>query len=312
MNNNTPCPVIAITLGSNGFHLLCFAPENGQYKEVAHLHENVKGESFLDDGGGLTPDGVERVLGALKQFTGYLLTKPDSTIAAIATGTFRKATNASEIIEKGSEILGCPIKVLSGQEESLLCYQGIASSYGLSSDHRLVLDIGGGSTELMIAKNNSLIAYCSLDLGCVSLNQKYFAGSRVSEENLDAAISYAEEIIKPNLEAFNRHGWVEAMGCGGTVSGLFAVLQANRMVARALTPASLERFKAAILETGSAEVIGKTSSTVDRIELLPAGVSILWAVFNLFEVEKIMPTFTSVGQGLLIQMIQQQTLGAEA
>jgi len=305
---NSTLPVTVISLGSNGFHLLSAIRKGNSLEQTAHLHENVQVESHMDENGAISDIGVQRILDAIGRFSSHLQDNPQGIVGAIATASFRRANNSDSIIEQVSERLGYPVKVLSGQEEGLLCYLGIASSKGLSDHNRLVIDIGGGSTELMIAYQNRLVEFCSVDLGCVSLTKRVFKNGNISSQNLDEATSIAARILQPVVNSFLNHGWVEVMGCGGTISSIFAILQTRRLGGRFITTAGLEKFSEAVLEAGSAESLGKSIVDSSRIELLPAGLAILRAIYQQLGVEKTMPVFSSVGQGLLVDLARRRYL----
>jgi exopolyphosphatase/guanosine-5'-triphosphate,3'-diphosphate pyrophosphatase len=299
-------PVVAVTLGSNGFHLLEVANVNGKLQSTQHLYENVQAESFLDESLTLTDEGVASILQAVKGFGEYLDNNSDTDVAAIATGTFRRAKNADTVIHAISEILGCPVKVLSGQDESLMCYTGIASASGFADYNRLVMDIGGGSTELMIAKKNTLIEFCSLDIGCVSLTKQAFASSTIQAENFESAVGYVKEVVSEHKPRFEALGWEEVMGCGGTTSSLFSVMQAKRMAGRFITNTSLDRFQNSVVESGSALPLCEEIVQAKRSLQLTAGMAIMKGIFEALGIEKLAPVFSSVGQGVVLQLIQQQ------
>ena len=299
-------PVTAVSLGSNGFHLVSAVRDGDSLQFRGHLHENVQVESYLDENMLISPIGQERILKALGRFARHLKENPSALVAAIATGSFRKAKNTESFIKDASHQLGYPIQVLSGQDESLLCYMGIASSVGLSDQNRLVIDIGGGSTELMIANKNELIQYCSIDIGCVSLTRDVLRNEKINRQDLERAVQIVSETINPSIKSFLELGWHEVMGCGGTVSSLFAILQARRMGGRFITTAGLDRFTSVILETGSAIETAGTIVTQERAKLLPAGASILMGIYKQLGIEKIQPVFSSVGQGVLVELAKQQ------
>ena len=299
-------PIIAVTLGSNGFHLFEMAEDQGKLETKNHLYENVQAESYLDDEAMFSDEGISAILSALRKFGNHVMLNPGCATAAIATGSFRRAKNAVTVIEAASQELGLPIKVLSGRDESLFCYLGIASSVGFADHNRLVLDVGGGSTELMIARKNVLEQFVSLDVGCVSLTRKAFGSGEIKESHFEDAVEIASDYFRPVARQLMNSGWDEAMGCGGTVSSLYAVLQRQRMAGRFITDAGLTRFENAVVEKGSALPLCEAVVQTDRSRVLPAGVCILSALFNVLGIEKLAPVFSSVGQGLVVQIIQEQ------
>ena len=297
--------VIAITLGSNGFHLFDVQRDGNKLETNTHLYSAVQAETYINGDNELSESGIQHILTNLLPFAEYLEKHREKRVGVIATGTFRRAVNCKQVVTKGSEVLGVPINVISGRDESLLCYMGIASALGVAAHNRFVIDIGGGSTELMIARQNTLIEYVSLDLGCVSLTKQLFDHGGISVDSLQGASEAVQSILKPHRELFLEQGWQESLGCGGTVSSIYSVLQQKRMAARFITPASLDRFEQAVLESGSCKSVVGSMLPEQRIELLPAGYSILKGIITTFEIEKLLPAFSSVAQGFIVQLINQ-------
>jgi exopolyphosphatase/guanosine-5'-triphosphate,3'-diphosphate pyrophosphatase len=188
-------------------------------------------------------------------------------------------------------------------DESRLCYTGIASAEGFVDHNRLVIDVGGASTELMIARQNELISFFSLDIGCVSLTNLGFMKEQIEESHFSDAIALVNKVIDPVAKPLKELGWSEVMGCGGTVSSLFTFLHRRRMTATALSASSLERFKTAVLEQqGSSLPLTQLEVGADRARLLPAGATLLMGIFQKLGIEKLKPVFSSVSQGLLVEL----------
>ncbi len=299
-------PVVAVTLGSNGFHLIELSEVDGKMKTTQHLYENVQAESFLNQDMCLDEKGAEAIIAAAGRFGKYLQDNTGSQVAAIATGTFRRAQNARRVLEQAGERLGVTIQVLRGRDESLLCYIGIASSAGLADHNRMVIDVGGGSTEIMIAQKNRLLDFASIDIGCVSLTREHFDGGEMGQSRFEQALNFTRQSFSPLAQRFSDLGWEEVMGCGGTVSSLFSVLQARRMGGRFITAAGLERFRHSVSDAGSPFSLCEGVVTRERASLLPAGSVILDAIYQEFGIEKLTPVFSSVAQGLLVELMKRQ------
>ena len=318
MNNR----VIGITLGSNGFHLHDVElqqqikgqekpqekpQEKNQEQELTtheHLYQAVQAQSYVNESGEISAKGIGHILIALENFAEYLKKHPDLKAGGIATGTFRQAKNSEDMMRLIDETLGFPVKLLSGQDESMLCYLGIASSEGFVNHNRLVIDIGGGSTELILAKQNQMIHFTSLDTGCVSLSERASITDTASQKEFDQAVIIAKQDIASETDKFKQLGWQEVMACGGTVSSLFALFQRNRYCGRFFTPASLQRFQAGLVESDSVTHLGGADLPIQRARVLPGGAALLLAIIETLEIEKVQPVFSSVGQGLIIQLLR--------
>ena len=302
-------PVIAVTLGSNGFHLFDVRLDGNKMETTHHLYDNVQAETHIGQDDRISDEGIEKISRSLGKFKAYISSNPGRLVGAIATGTFRRAANSDELLVAAEAALGQKINVLSGQGESLFCYIGIASSHGVVPHNRLVIDVGGGSTELMIATESRLVEYVSFDVGCVSMTRKYFPENKVDVSHFNEAAAMVAEIVQPSADAFRQRGWDEVLGCGGTVSSLFSVLQRNRMGGRSVTLAGLERFRDAVSQAGNPDDVCLVAVPADRSRLLPAGASILEGVYRALDIERLTPAFTSVGQGLIMQLFRQQSNG---
>ena len=210
-------PVIAITLGSNGFHLFDVRLEGQNLKTTQHLYDNVQAESYVGKDERISAQGMQNISESLANFANYIQANPGRVCGAVATGTFRRVRNGDEVLALARDTLGMDINVLSGQDEGLLCYMGIASALGFVPHNRLVIDVGGGSTEIMVATQNRLVRFASLDIGCVSLTREYFSTGTLEERNFSAATQQVCEIVDSVSTGFLSQGWEEVLGCGGSV-----------------------------------------------------------------------------------------------
>ena len=295
--------VVAITLGSNGFHLMEVTAAGSKIEPGEHLYDAVQAESFVDGDDRISEQGRERILGAVVPFRSFLDRNPGLAVSAIATGTFRRTGNGSEVAAEVGESLGVPVQVLDGRDESLLSYIGMAGQIGLSGENRLVLDVGGGSTELIIAHENRLLEYISADLGCVSLTTRFF-GDGFSEQAFEQTREHCAGILEAEAEKLRALGWSEALACGGSISALFSVMQQRRLCARFITPASLDRFRERVLADGDPYALCDGIAPRSRSQTLPAAVALIQAINQVLGIEKIAPVFSSVAQGLIIRMLQ--------
>jgi exopolyphosphatase / guanosine-5'-triphosphate,3'-diphosphate pyrophosphatase len=298
-------PIISISLGSNGFHLVGTIIDGQKLKRVSSLGRTVQIESFMDASGCISEEGIQRMLQVLEEYSSYLRSHPTSIVGAIATGTFRRARNRDEVIERANAGLGHSIQVLSGIDEGLLCYQGIAAVMGLSDENRLVIDIGGGSTEIMIAQSNRLSVFESLDIGCVSVTQQVFNSVNITQDNIDAATLQVDHYLCAVFDKFLQHNWHDVVFCGGSATALYSVLSTNRLCGRFLTKASTDRFFHHVLESGSADKICGSIVPADRTRLLPAGALMMQRLFDGLNIEKATAVASSATQGLTVSLAQK-------
>ena len=186
----------AIDLGSNSFHMLVVREVAGSIQTLARIKRKVRLAAGLDKQNLLSQEAMQRGWQCLKLFSERLQDIPRDQIRVVATATLRLASNADEFLGKAQAILGCPIQVITGEEEARLIYHGVAHTTG-GPDKRLVVDIGGGSTELVTGIGAQATTLYSLSMGCVTWLEQYFADRNLAKENFDQAEQAATDMILP-------------------------------------------------------------------------------------------------------------------
>jgi len=173
----------AIDLGSNSFHMLVVREVAGSIQTLAKIKRKVRLAAGLDKDNLLSQEAMQRGWQCLKLFSERLQDIPRDQIRVVATATLRLASNADEFLQKAQEILGCPVQVIAGEEEARLIYHGVAHTTG-GPDQRLVVDIGGGSTELVTGTGAQATALISLSMGCVTWLERYFGDHHAAAARL--------------------------------------------------------------------------------------------------------------------------------
>lgn len=218
----------AIDLGSNSFHMLVVREVAGSIQTVARIKRKVRLAAGLNDDNSLSEEAMERGWQCLRLFAERLQDIPHAQTRAVATATLRIATNADVFIAKAEEILGCPVQVISGEEEARLIYQGVAHTTG-GDDRRLVVDIGGASTELVTGTGAQTTSLNSLSMGCVTWLERYFSDRNLDQAHFDAAEQAARDVLRPAADELRRHGWKVCVGASGTVQALQEIMMAQGM-----------------------------------------------------------------------------------
>ena len=206
----------AIDLGSNSFHMLVVREVAGSIQTLSRIKRKVRLAAGLSQDNRLSQEAMERGWQCLRLFSERLQDIPQQQIRVVATATLRLAVNAHEFLDKAQEILGCPVQVISGEEEARLIYQGVAHTTG-GADQRLVVDIGGASTELVTGTGAQTTSLFSLSMGCVTWLERYFTDRHLAQENFDTAEQAAREVLRPVADELRRHGWKVCVGASGTV-----------------------------------------------------------------------------------------------
>ena len=224
--DDAPAPqrLAAIDLGSNSFHLLVANNVDGQLQVVAKLGEKVQLGAGLDDDGALTEEAMQRALDCLARFAPFLEETPNAQLRVVGTNALRAATNSQVLIERAEALLGHEIEIIAGREEARLIYLGAAHALAEVHGRRLIVDIGGGSTEFIIGEHFEPLALESLEMGCVTFTKRFFADGDISEKRFRkaelAALSELANIRRP----FEELGWADPVGSSGTIKAAAAVL----------------------------------------------------------------------------------------
>ncbi len=291
----------AIDLGSNSFHLLVVREVSGSLQTVARIKRKVRLAAGLDADNQLSAEAIERGLHCLRLFAEQLALIPRSQIRAVATATLRIATNANQFLDEAKAILGLPIEVISGEEEARLIYQGVSQTTS-GSDQRLVVDIGGGSTELVTGSGTEATALFSLSMGCVTWLERYFTDRYLTRENFARAEEAARNMIAQVKQTLLNQGWQICVGASGTVQALQEIMVAQGMDEQ-ITLAKLEQLKQQAIQCGKLEELEIEGLTLERALVFPSGLSILLAIFHELNITQMSLAGGALREGLIYGMI---------
>ena len=214
----------AIDLGSNSFRLEIGRLEHGQIQRVAYLKETVRQGNGLDADRNLSQEAMQRGWDCLARFAERLSEFKKSQVRAVATQTLREAKNREAFIKRGCEVLGFPIEVIAGTEEARLIYQGVAHLLPSDNEHRLVIDIGGRSTELVLGQGIEANETASFRLGSVAWSMKYFSTGELSEQTFYRAEIAALAVLEEAVSTYHHSKWTKAYGSSGTVGAVADIL----------------------------------------------------------------------------------------
>ncbi|MGK9174476.1 guanosine-5'-triphosphate,3'-diphosphate diphosphatase [Yokenella regensburgei] len=291
----------AIDLGSNSFHMLVVREVAGSIQTLTRVKRKVRLAAGLGRDNVLSQEAMERGWQCLRLFSERLQDIPPGQIRVVATATLRLAVNANDFIAKAQEILGCPVQVISGEEEARLIYQGVAHTTG-GSDRRLVVDIGGASTELVTGTGAQATSLFSLSMGCVTWLERFFTDRNLAQENFDAAEHAAREVLRPVADELRRHGWQVCVGASGTVQALQEIMMAQGMDER-ITLAKLQQLKQRAIQCGRLEELEIEGLTLERALVFPSGLAILIAIFTEMNIESMTLAGGALREGLVYGML---------
>ena len=298
--------IAAVDMGSNSFRLQVARVVGDQIYPLDTLKESVRLAAGLRADKTLDVESQARGIAALRQFGERLRGFDPMAVRAVATNTLRVARNAPQFLKAAEEALGFPIDVIAGREEARLIYIGVAHSLPTSNERRLVVDIGGGSTEFIIGRAVEPLLTESLYMGCVSYSLRYFPAGKVDAARFrEAEIAAARELENIAHEYLSM-GWDVAVGSSGTAREIEEIIDQNGFNPgrqTGITRVGLERLKAALIKAGSAERLGLAGMRADRIPVLPGGLAILAAVFEFFELERMVYGDGALRLGVLYDLL---------
>lgn len=291
----------AIDMGSNSFRLEIAQVGKGKYKRIDYLKETVRLGAGLDSRGMLTEEATQRGLACLAAFAQHLKGFEPWQVRAVATQTLREARNRDAFLQRGNRVLGWPIEVISGREEARLIYQGV-SRLQPSELPRLVVDIGGRSTEMILGSGRSSRQVESFAVGSVSLSMQHFPQGAYTAENFRAAQIAAGAELEEALTLFPREAWTEALGSSGTVGAVAQILAANGITDGSITPDGLRWCIERCLEAGSTENLNLPGLKPERKAVLGGGLSILYTLSQHFGIEVMRPARGALRQGVIFDL----------
>lgn len=295
--------IAAVDLGSNSFHCQIARVAGDQFFPLDSLREPVRLGAGLGKDKKLDDESQERALACLARFGERLRGLDPHGVRAIGTNTLRVAKNSKQFLRRARTALGFPIEVVAGREEARLIYLGVSHSLPASRDKRLVIDIGGGSTECIIGTGYKPLKLESLFMGCVSYSLRYFRDGRITKSALKEADLAARAELEPIVGSYTRGNWRHAVGSSGTIRALAEILQLCGYTDGSITLAGLDRLRTQLLRAGDMASIELPGLRPDRQPVLVGGLAILYAVLDELNIDEMTPATGAMRQGILYDML---------
>jgi exopolyphosphatase/guanosine-5'-triphosphate,3'-diphosphate pyrophosphatase len=301
--------IAAVDIGSNSFHLLVARYEHGGLRVIDRMREAVHLGMGLGPDGSLDAEYRGRAISCLARFGQRLRALPPGNVRAVATNTVRRLARPQAFLVPAETALGHAIEVVSGREEARLIHLGIAHARAGSPERRLVIDIGGGSTEFIIGQGFDALETESVQIGCIASTRRFFADGRYTAAGWQHARTGIGVELQQFAAAYRARGWAEAMASSGTARAIAAIVQANGWCEQGISAAALVRLREAILAAGSVERLELAGLADERRATLAGGVAILDAVFPALGLERIAVCDTAMREGLLFDLVGQAMHG---
>jgi exopolyphosphatase/guanosine-5'-triphosphate,3'-diphosphate pyrophosphatase len=296
----------AVDLGSNSFRLEIGRLDHGQIHRTEYLKETVRQGNGLDEARNLTPEAMQRGWECLARFGERLAGFKRSQVRAVATQTLREARNRDEFLVKAHQVLGFPIDVIPGREEARLIYQGVAHLLPQSEERRLVVDIGGRSTELILGQAYDAHVMESYRVGSVAWSMKYFPDGQLTQAAFNRAEIAAKAVLDEALDTYQNDAWEVAYGSSGTVGAVGDVLTAGGFAPGCVTREGLDWLLDRLLKAQSVDRLKIDGMKDDRRAVIGGGVSVLRAVFDLLGIERMETAQGALRHGVLYDLLDRE------
>ena len=293
----------AIDLGSNSFHLVVAREEENALTIIDREREMVRLSAGLDKAGLLTDKASERALDCLARFGERLRgLKPDN-VRVVGTNALRKAKNSRQFIAQAEKALGFSIEIISGLEEARLVYLGAAQTLQGDRGRRLVVDIGGGSTEIIVGDKSEPVFLESVYVGCVSSSERFFPDNEYKRANMQRAILRAELQLEPCSKTLKSLAPDDVIGTSGTARAIANVLHENGWSETGITHKGLDKLVNKIVKAGKLEKLRINGLSEERRPVFAGGVAVMMAIFNTLDLEFMRISEGSLREGVLHDLI---------
>lgn len=298
-----PEVVAAIDLGSNSFHMIVARLDQGELKVVDRLREPVRLGNGLDGHGHLSPQARQVALECLQRFGQRLVDMPAGSVRTVGTNTLRNTKNSKEFLAEAERALGHPIDIISGVEEARLIYLGVSQSLACDSDLRFVMDIGGGSTELIVGKGVTPQWLESLELGCVSMTRRFFGDGEITLANVRAASVYVLTELAPVAWGLRKLGWQQVVGASGTIKAAANVVREMGLSDEGITLQALDEVISQLIDCGHVDNVVLPGLGKDRAPIFIGGLIILRATLTALNIASMEASDGALREGLLYDLV---------
>jgi exopolyphosphatase/guanosine-5'-triphosphate,3'-diphosphate pyrophosphatase len=302
-----PDVLAAVDLGSNSFHMVVARYSHGQLVILDRLREMVRLAAGLNDSGRLDDAATDRALRCLERFGQRLRAMNADSVRVVGTNALRRAKRKRWFLERARAALGHPIEIISGLEEARLIYSGVVNTSPSSPDKRLVIDIGGGSTEVVIGEGLTPLLLESLSVGCVGLTTNCFDDGRISDRRFERARTSVRLELEPIVQTYRKLGWTQVFGSSGTVRVIGDVVRRLNPDAPRITLDNLRSLADRVMAAGHVDDLDLPDVDEERAAVFPAGLAILLEVVENLGIDRVRVAEGAMREGLLYDLMGRFT-----
>ena len=295
--------IAALDLGSNSFHMVLARTSNGELRILERLGEKVQLAAGINELRELDEAAMERGLDCLRRFAQLVNHLPQGAVRVVGTNALREARNRATFIRRAETIINHQVEVISGREEARLIYLGVSHTFAGAPGKRLVVDIGGGSTEFIIGQGFDSQLRESLQMGCVSFTQRFFRDGKITAARYAQAYTAARLELMSIEHGLRRLGWQESVGASGTIRAVGLAIQTAGLSNGEVTAEGIGWLKRKLFKAGEVDKLDLDGVKPDRRSIFPAGLAILEAVFDALELSSMAHSEGALREGVLYDLI---------
>ncbi len=300
--SDTPVTCAVADLGSNTFHLMIADVEGTKFTVIDKIRYPVKLAEGFDEERNLTEEAMQRGLEIIEMYGQRLKDFHPRFVKIVGTNALRRARNSREFVSRATEIVGYPVEVISGYEEARLIYLGVARSIESNGQNRLLIDIGGGSSELVIGKDFEPIDMESLDIGCLSSTVDFFPDGIITKQAMHNAVITAGLKIQPYVQYMKRIGWETAIGSAGSIIAIGKVLESKGWTNGEITFAALDKLRKDLVADGRFKGEDYPEISQDRANAFAGGTAVLYGLMKNLDIETLIPCDGGLREGMLLDL----------
>jgi exopolyphosphatase/guanosine-5'-triphosphate,3'-diphosphate pyrophosphatase len=293
----------AVDLGSNSFRLHVGKHDGAAIRVIKSMREPIRLAAGLDAAGNLTEAAMQAALACLHTFRAALAGYRLDAVRVVATSTLRVAHNAAAFLPAAERAIGYPIEIISGEEEGRLIYMGVANALAIADERRLVLDIGGGSTELVLGRGLDIERVESFRVGTVKQSLAFFVGGRIDAGAFEAAILSARSQFEDAAPPYQPQHWRSAYGSSGTIRAIAEIIARNGIGDGAITAPALDALKRRFIDFGHVSLIDMPGLRPDRASTIIGGLAILIALLTELGIERLLPIEAGLRMGVMWDLV---------
>ena len=291
----------ALDLGSNSFHLLVARDQDGSIQVLDRHREMTRLAAGLEASGSLSQECIDLALASLRRISQRIRSLPQHNVRIVGTNALRQAANRDAFISQAEAILGCNIDVISGREEGRLIYAAVAQSIESRADLRLVIDIGGGSTELIVGHRFEPHLSESIQIGCISMTERWFKDGKLSTSRMANAVQDMQLELEVVEHGFRTHGWELAVGTSGTILAIQNAI--TQFSSEGITKPTLKELSRRLVCFGHIDNIDPSWCSLRRAQSLPGGVAMLLGLFKTLKLDMLEVSNGALREGLLHELV---------